>query len=233
MAEFDEYNDSYHDQINRAIAYSGQDVDFFTRVKADYLAALLKQYLPDTKRPKVLDVGCGHGDIHSHLQERAGIDLTGIDVAASVVAEARQMNPGVSYDDYDGERLPYADGAFDAAFTICVMHHVPPPQWQSFLNEMRRIVRPGGVVAVFEHNPLNPLTRRLVNNCPIDANAVLLRSPELTDLFNRAGFRNPDRRFIIFTPFAARFFRWFDRMMGWLPLGAQYYVAGIRDDQDL
>lgn len=229
MAEFDDYSKSYHDQINAAISYSGQDVDFYTRVKADYLAALLDQHLDGVGQPKVLDVGCGHGDIHSHLLERKKMDLTGIDVATSVVDEARQLNPGVSYDHYDGVRLPYDDGSFDAAYTICVMHHVPPAQWQAFMDEMRRIVRPGGLVAVFEHNPLNPLTRRLVNNCPIDANAVLLNGRTLTGLFREAGFAKPKRRFIIFTPFSAKFFRWFDRVMGWLPLGAQYFVAGVKE----
>jgi ubiquinone/menaquinone biosynthesis C-methylase UbiE len=94
-------------------------------------------------------------------QSKLSLRLTGIDVASTVVEEARAANPGVTYHDYDGDRLPYPDQSFDAAYTIAVMHHVPPPQWPAFLQEMRRVVRPGGLIVIFEHNPINPLTPHL------------------------------------------------------------------------
>jgi hypothetical protein len=87
-------------------------------------------------------------------------------------------------------------------------------------------VRPGGIVVVFEHNPHNPATRRIVNTCPLDENAVLLEPKHLSSLAKGAEFRNVETRFIIFTPFEAASFKRFDRAMGWLPLGAQYYVCG-------
>jgi SAM-dependent methyltransferase len=227
MSEFDQYATRYTDDINAAIAFSGQSHDFFTKVKADYLLALLEETFPQASALKVLDVGCGHGAIHPFLRAaRRPLSLTGIDVAASVIDEARKTNEGVDYQVYDGNSLPYADGAFDACFTICVMHHVPPANWSAFVSEMRRVVRPGGIVAVFEHNPLNPVTRRIVNTCPIDENAVLLKSGELKGLLAAAGLRDVASRFILFSPFDRPVFRRLDRWLGWLPLGAQYFVTG-------
>jgi ubiquinone/menaquinone biosynthesis C-methylase UbiE len=227
MPEFDEFTKDYTDQINAAIAFSGQGHDFFTKVKAEYLLELLDDSFPGSGPLKVLDVGCGHGLIHPFLgNARRKLEITGIDVAPTVIDEARMMHPGIPYDTYDGDRLPYADGSFDAAYTICVMHHVPPDQWPAFLAEMRRVVRPGGVVAVFEHNPLNPATRHIVNTCPIDKNAVLLSSGRLTALARATGLEGVSRRFILFTPFDRPLFKRLDRGMGWLPLGAQYFVAG-------
>jgi ubiquinone/menaquinone biosynthesis C-methylase UbiE len=227
MAEFDEFTKDYSDQINAAIAFSGQSHDFYTKVKAEYLTELLEGELPGSQTLRVLDVGCGHGIIHPFLtQPGSRMEITGIDVAATVIEEARLMHPGIDYDVYDGSRLPYEDASFDAAFTICVMHHVPPPEWPGFLAEMRRVVRPGGVVAVFEHNPYNPVTKRIVDTCPIDKNAVLLKSGELKELARQTGLKDVASRFILFTPFDKPIFKRFDRGMGWLPLGAQYFVAG-------
>ena len=90
---------------------------------------------------------------------------------------------------------------------------------------MRRVVRPGGLVVIFEHNPINPLTQWIVRTCPIDENAVLLGSWNLKKLMARAQFTAIVSRYILFTPLDGRRFRAFDKMIGWLPLGAQYYVA--------
>lgn len=237
MKEFDHYRDGYSQQINKAIAFSGQTQDFYTEVKARCLLDILSKLrtqgapsdaaAPDAGPPlKVLDVGCGQGLIHPYFHpSKANLKLTGIDVAGTVIDEAREANPHVHYDVYDGQQLPYPDNSYDAAYAIAVMHHVPPANWASFLTEMMRVVRPGGLVAIVEHNPINPLTQWIVKSCPFDENAVLLRSGRLASLFRAAGLIEPERRFIIFTPFDGAFFRQLDAGLSWLPLGAQYCMA--------
>lgn len=231
--EFDQHKETYRSDIDKAVAFSGQSHDFFTRVKAEYLIDLLRAFendrgTPSTAAPplEVLDIGCGHGHIHPYLtQSGMRIKLSAIDVAATVVEEARLMNPTVDYRSYEGERLPYDDRSFDVAYTIAVMHHVPPPQWPAFLLEMRRVVRPGGLIVIFEHNPINPLTQWIVRTCPIDDNAVLLGSRHLSKLAVQAKFASVESRYILFTPLDGPRYRAFDKMIGWLPLGAQYYVS--------
>ena len=231
--EFDQHKETYRSDIDKAIAFSGQSHDFFTRVKAEYIVELLQDFAnkhgassPDTPTLDVLDIGCGHGHIHPYLvQSNVRMNLSAVDVAASVVEEARLTNPTVNYQSYEGERLPYDDASFDAAFTIAVMHHVPPAQWPAFLQEMRRVVRPGGLIAIFEHNPINPLTQWIVRTCPIDENAVLLWSGQLSRLVAQGGFVDVTSRYILFTPLDGPRYRAFDKAIGWLPLGAQYYVS--------
>ena len=54
---------------------------------------------------------------------------------------------------------------------------------------MRRVVRPGGLVCVIEHNPLNPLTRSLaVSRCEFDSDAVLLGASTTRKLMAAGGF---------------------------------------------
>lgn len=226
MNEFDGYRERYVAEINTAVRFSGQSLDFFTRAKADMLQRLFAELRPSGPL-KALDVGCGHGLIHRFLLESRGdLDLTGVDVAKTVLEEARTANPGVQYDSYEGERLPYETGAFDAAFTICVLHHVAPAERDGLLAEMRRVVRPGGLVVAIEHNPLNPLTQYIVRTCPLDENAVLLWPHELRGRFAKAGLCTLARRFLLFTPLSAPIFRRLDVALGWLPAGAQYGVWG-------
>jgi SAM-dependent methyltransferase len=227
MTEFDSYQRRYEETIDEAIGYTGKPQSFFTQVKAEYLSELFERKFDRDSRIEVLDIGCGNGTIHPMLLERnPGIRLCGVDVASTFIENARETNPQVQYEIYDGGRMPYSDARFDVAFTICVMHHVPPIKWPAFLDEMRRVVRPGGLISIIEHNPLNPLTRRLVDTCPFDQNAVLLRPSKLGALVRQAGFTNVGTQFIQFTPFGGPMFKRFDRLMGWLPLGAQYIVSG-------
>ncbi len=221
MNSFNEYSNTYHQAINEAISFSGQAHDFFTRTKARWL----RQLISDTGRSfaHVLDIGCGHGDVHSYLMDLP-CTITGIDPAADVIEQARELRPTVNYETYDGLRLPFANSAFDLAFTICVMHHVPPSRWQSFAEEIFRVTSPGGWCAVFEHNPFNPLTQKIVRGCEIDKDAVLLTSGALRSLLTKAGFKNIQTRYILFTPWESELFKTFDQALGWLPLGAQYFV---------
>lgn len=231
MAEFDQYGSAYDDRISRAVKLSGQEHDFFLQVKAEVLAELLGQPSHECD-VRVLDVGCGNGRLHGFLLSAApSIKLTGIEVAAGFVEPAREANPDVRYDLYDGRRLPYEDATFDAAFTVCVLHHVSPARWPDFVTELRRVVRPGGLVAVFEHNPLNPVTTYIVRTCPIDRDAVLLRAARLDALLRGAGLCATRHEFILFTPFKSPIFRRLDRLMSWLPLGAQY-VSSARVPHD-
>lgn len=71
-------------------------------------------------------MGCGHGLIHPYLlANNKKLQLSGVDVASSVIDIALTTNPNVAYQTYDGSTLPYAENTFDVAYAICVMHHVP------------------------------------------------------------------------------------------------------------
>jgi len=108
------------------------------------------------------------------------------------------------------------------------MHHVAPSQWSAFVGEMARVTRPRGAVMVFEHNPLNPLTRRAVNNCEFDEDAVLLGPRRVRELFASVGLDVRCRRYILLSPVGAAGACRAERLVGWLPAGAQFVVAATR-----
>jgi SAM-dependent methyltransferase len=224
--EFDDYASSYEAVINDYIRFSGQSQDFYTRVKADYLRRILDAK-DKTNTFEMLDIGCGHGLIHPYLNS-ARYRLTGIDVAEKAIHMAREMNPHVSYDVYDGVRLPYPDENFDVVFTIGVLHHVPVDQRCAFVCEARRVLRPGETFVIFEHNKLNPLVQWVVSRIPFDRNAVLLTSWGTQKLVRNAGFREIDSHYILVFPLDAPPLRKIEAYLSRLPLGAQYYTAAIK-----
>lgn len=225
--KFDRYKDSYREEVGKSIGFIKQDVDFFTEAKVRSLVAVAKRELGDPGALSVLDVGCGVGETDRFLAGRFS-SLAGVDVSKGAIEAAAATNPWAGYESYDGETLPYESQSFDLTFTICVMHHVPPARWTGFTAEMARVTKPGGAVVVFEHNPLNPLTRLAVNRCEFDDDAVLLRMSKTKELLEGARLRVSDARFILFLPWRLKGLDRIEPRLGKLPLGAQYYVVGRR-----
>jgi SAM-dependent methyltransferase len=224
MAElFDEYRNSYNRTVDDSISFSGLKHDFFMQAKANLIERRLRAdgFLDPHPVLKCVDIGCGVGTMHPYVSSLfASID--GCDVSAESIERARRENPTVSYAAYKAPRLPYDDASFDFALTVCVVHHVPPRDWPHFFSEMRRILRPGGLACVIEHNPLNPATRLAVLRCPFDEDAVLLRSAATRRLMRDAGFGDISTEFFLLLPSANPVARRIERAMSSLPVGAQY-----------
>ena len=225
-SDLEGYEETYHEVVSESISFSGADLDLFTQIKADLLLELAtKVGRPDGLA--LLDVGCGPGETDRLLEGRVG-RLAGVDVVPGMVEFARQRNPWAEYRAYgEGEPIPYQDGAFDVCFAICVLHHVPREQRTPVVREMKRTCRPGGLIAIIEHNPLNPLTLKAVRGCEFDRDAELLGRREAAVLLTEAGLR-PRSRFIEFFPWQSRLLRRVEARLGWLPLGAQYAVFAHR-----
>jgi SAM-dependent methyltransferase len=224
IGDFDAEAAAYRETVGKAIAWSGKDVDYFAAGKAEHLVDLVRRHLGEPAGLQALDLGCGVGITDRFLQGRFG-DLHGVDLAPEAVRRAAAANPGCSYHTYGGGELPFDDGSFDVVFTICVLHHVPSSERGLFAGEMRRVLRPGGLAAVFEHNPLNPLTRVVVSRCPFDEDVLLLRSGTTTRLLEQAGLTPAEKRFIFFLPRQGATRSRFENALRRVPLGAQYFVA--------
>jgi SAM-dependent methyltransferase len=224
-AEFDRVGETYQAAVDEAISFAGQEHDFYLEVKARRLVELARRHL-GPGRPAALDVGCGPGLFDRHVA--AAFELHGVDVSPAMVEQARETNPEVGYAVSEPGRLPYDDGRFDLAFAVCVLHHVERADRLPLVRETARVVRPGGLVAVFEHNPLNPLTRRVVRDCAFDEGVELLPRRELEALLGAAGLEVVSAHYLLFFPWRGRLFEAAERLLARLPLGAQYVVAGRR-----
>lgn len=125
----------------------------------------------------------------------------------------------------EGARTPFADGQFDIVTISAVLHHVPVDERPAVYGELARVLKPGGRLYVFEHNPRNPLVRYVVARTPIDENAILLDAREVRQGLVETSRYDLDTDYLMFMPPGIGFLRGVDRALAWLPLGAQYVVA--------
>lgn len=225
MSEFDKYKDTYKDEVNKSTAFIGQEQDFFTVAKVRHMMDLSRRHHGDLKKMKILDMGCGVGSTIQFLREEFG-EVAGIDVSSGSIETAKKRFDDVAFDVGSGTSIPHEDNTFDLVFAICVMHHIPPEQWSKVMPEMERVTKPGGLIAIFEHNPYNPLTRLAVSNCEFDKDAVLLSMRTTRKLFQQANLSVLEQKYILFFPFKGKLFLNIEKVLPWLPLGAQYYVLG-------
>ncbi|MGQ0602951.1 MAG: class I SAM-dependent methyltransferase [Anaerolineales bacterium] len=93
---------------------------------------------------RALEIGVGTGRIARPLAAR-GVRLVGVDLSRKMMAELvqRAAGPVPVLLNADATRLPLANQHFDAALSVHVFHLIP--NWQEALNELRRVLRPGGV----------------------------------------------------------------------------------------
>lgn len=225
--EFDRYADSYRRLQAENIRITGESPDYFARYKARHASRLAAGRLPV---PRILDFGCGIGIATPFLREYfPDCEIIGTDVSPASVAVAREhAGDAARFLVMTEDVIPVDDGHFGLAFVSCVLHHVPIERHASMLREIRRVMAAGALLAIFEHNPWNPLTVRAVKACEFDENAVLIAAPRMKQAVAAAAFDTPRTRYVVFYPNVLRFMRWSEPLLGWLPLGAQYCVSAIR-----
>ena len=92
----------------------------------------------------VLDVGCGTGFIAHHLSALLRTSVVGLDVVD-------HTSTNIDYRRFDGRHFPVADQSFDAVLLCYVLHHAQDARL--LLDEVRRVLRDGGVSIIYEDNP--------------------------------------------------------------------------------
>ena len=98
---------------------------------------------------RVLDVATGTGAVALELVRQHGCRVVGVDQSAEMLAEAhRRCNGGVELVEASAESLPFADGEFDALTFTYLLRYVGDPA--ATLEELARVVRPGGTIAGLE-----------------------------------------------------------------------------------
>jgi len=110
--------------------------------------------LPVAAGARVLDVACGTGNTAIPMARR-GVVVTGVDIAANLVVQARERaaaeGVSVTFDEGDAEELPYADASFDAVVTMFGAMFAPRPEVVAA--EFARVLKPGGLLAMANWNP--------------------------------------------------------------------------------
>jgi ubiquinone/menaquinone biosynthesis C-methylase UbiE len=221
-AEFDRFADEYEIQHRRNIAISGESPEFFAAYKISELARLTSDL--GMVPANILDFGSGIGNSIPFFRDYfPNTSLTCADASSRSIELSRKRFPGQErFALVEGNKIPLDGNAFDVTFSACVFHHIAHEDHGHWLTEMLRVTRPGGLLAIFEHNPLNPLTVRAVNTCPFDENARLIPAKTLIRSMHEAGWVQPELCYHLFFPRALAGLRPIEKHLSWFALGAQY-----------
>ena len=222
---FDHFSKKYREIHDKNLRLSGANSDYF----CEYKILEVKKHEKTKKELKILDVGCGDGSSEEFFSKHfSKSKITGIDVSKVSIKVAKDKKiPRCSFLNYDGEKIPFKDNTFDVIFVACVFHHINKNFHQKIADEIMRVLKPKGRLYIFEHNPLNPLTQYMVNDCIFDKNAELIRSSELVKLFK---IMKKEIFYTIFFP-RSNFFKFLvplEKYLIKMPFGGQYFVKLVK-----
>lgn len=110
MNKSDQWNPSLYDKKHSFVSQYGKD---------------LIELLAPQKEESILDLGCGTGDLAKQLHDK-GINITGIDKSANMIAQAKEKYPSISFYEKDATDLGYLS-QFNAVFSNATLHWVQPP----------------------------------------------------------------------------------------------------------
>lgn len=216
VEKFDRVAEDYSELHEKSVSASGESAEYFARYKVERL-----RRLGLGKETKVLDYGCGIGSLSRLLTEEYG-EVHGYDPSQGSIERARNLGGDVRYFSDRGQLA----AAYDLVVAAGVLHHIPVEERSRVAEDMREKLAPGGRLVVFEHNPWNPLTRRAVDACPFDDDAVLLPPGEIEDLLKGASLKDIKQDFIVFFPRFLSWLRPLEPSLGFVPLGAQTMTVG-------
>ncbi len=225
--DFDEFAGDYRSIHTKNLAITGADSFYFAAQKV----LQVKKYEHENSLT-LLDVGCGDGSVSFFFHQAfPSWQVEGIDVSIESVEQAKSKKlHSANFAVYDGKTIPFAAHTFDIVFIAAVLHHIDHSQHEGIIKEMFRVLKPGGRLYLFEHNPLNPVTKYLVRTCPFDANARLLPYRYTQRLLAIFPFSFMEKKFTIFFPRKGFFKKMIgiEDRLGWLPLGGQYFFRAVK-----
>jgi len=209
MEHFDRIAE-YYDKV-----FPEHITDHYYRKRINFLTGFIK-------RGKVLDVCSGTGRISEGLIER-GFNVVSLDLSRSMLMIRRHVNGyqpvnGISYE------FPFKSDVFDMVISIASLHHIADREKiQSTISEMKRIIKKGGYIVLWDHNPLNPYWKFIMKRVPQDTGQERLISiSELTAPFASAGYSYKVFKRGFVPDFAPKrlmkLFKIIERLFEWLPL---------------
>ena len=98
----------------------------------------------------ICDLGCGPGQIARYLH-RQGVKTLGVDLSANMVAEAQRLNPKIHFHQGDMLSLPDEDNSWGGIAAFYCIIHIPREQIVDALREMKRVLKPGGILLLAFH----------------------------------------------------------------------------------
>ena len=135
----------------------------------------------------VADVGCGPGHVARYLHER-GVRVTGIDLSPGMIARARGLTPLVEFREGDMAALGVADGTWAGITAFYSLIHIAREEMVDTLRELRRVLRPGGLLLIAFHVGHDTMHLDEWMGQPVRVDFHFFAADEMTTFLRAAGF---------------------------------------------
>ena len=183
-SSYDRVADAYVEKIYGELAHKPLDRELLD----DFAARLLaRSASPRGATNPVLDLGCGPGHVSRYLRDR-GLDVTGLDLTAGMLAHARRLNPDIPFVQGDMTALADAEAAWAGMVAFYSLIHVPRGEMVDALRGLRRVLRDGGLLFVAFHLGDDDLHVEDLWGAPVSLDFFLYRSAEMEGYLRTAGF---------------------------------------------
>jgi len=224
---FDEFAERYEETHSKSIYLSGEKSTFFVELKVKLLRYYLKNL--SNQSINILDYGCGIGRSAPFVTKYfPKSSFFGVDVSKKSIAMARKYYPNYTFN-YLNNKGKLEKNKFNIIFAAVVFHHIPPKERSKVLTNIYDALKKEGYFVLFEHNPYNPLTTKVVRDCPFDEGAILLKPGDAKKLFLNSHFKINRLVYYFFFPRLLSLLRKIEPFLASLPLGAQYMLIGKKE----
>lgn len=217
--DFNEYADSYNEILRTQLSFFSKDDTYFAKYKID----IVKRKTASNIKT-ILEYGCGIGRNIPFLQDAfKNSEIHGTDISQDSLTLAKKTNPNVHFFPlHSNTNLPKE--YYDLIFIAGVFHHIPPCERIASIEKIKFSLKEDGRIFIFEHNPYNPITRKMVKECPFDKDAELITMNKLADMFYNEGLTVVSKGYTLFFPPRLHMLVSSERFLTKLPLGGQYFL---------
>lgn len=211
---FDDFSSEYENKILKSFGKIDNNVSYYHSGKAK-IAKRELAYSPN----KILDFGCGIGSMLKFL--KMNFDQSkfyAYDESKKSLEILKSLYPDVKCV-YNLDTIE----KFDLIILSNVVHHIKSIDRNNVFKKIYKLLNDKGRILIYEHNPYNPITLKIVANCEFDADAELIKKKNLVKLCIKNNFELEKSGYIHFFPSKLKILFNLERYLKWLFLGAQYF----------
>jgi SAM-dependent methyltransferase len=227
-AEFDHFANEYDTLLKKSITASGYEPEYFDEHKIKTVYEDYGKNRISKSTLQILNFGCGIGKSEKYINKYFGdCQIHSVDVSEKSIDVAKERNKAfknIQYVSFSSVEELQFNVKFDILFVANVFHHIPENLHLTTLHHLRSFLSANGYLYVFEHNPLNPLTRRVFETCEFDVGCKMIKPALFIQLCREAGYNEIAKRYVLFFPKLLSFLSRWEKFLKWCPLGAQYYI---------
>ncbi|MGB3946830.1 MAG: class I SAM-dependent methyltransferase [Bacteroidia bacterium] len=228
-AEFDQFANDYDALLQKSIGSSGYEASYFDEHKIKTLYNDYSSTNGVSKKLHILNFGCGTGKSEEYINKYfKNCNITSADVSEKALETAKKKNVSFNNIQYvaftDVEELRNIEVKFDIVFVANVFHHIPEELHLNTLKQLKSMLSDTGFLYVFEHNPKNPLTRKVFETCEFDVGCKMIPPHLFIQMCEQTDYTSIKRKYVLFFPNFVSFLAPLEKYLTWCSLGAQYYI---------